>query len=75
MNCRTDALSPEERKQYEEAKQQVLTNEERAAKMGITVERLQEMQAYAAKLRRQHPQFTEARLQRKVGEYFKIKFV
>jgi hypothetical protein len=39
----------------------------------LTPERKEEMIAYAKKLREKHPHMTQARIMRKVAEYFKIK--
>lgn len=44
-----------------------------AKKIGLSVERLLEMRNYTAKLKKQFPKMKEARIQRKVAEYFKIK--
>jgi hypothetical protein len=46
-----------------------------AERMGITVARLREINAYAGKLRKKFPHMAPSRLQRKVCEYFKIKLV
>jgi hypothetical protein len=44
-----------------------------ARQLGITVEKLHEMQNYALTLRKKFPHMKPDRIKRKVAEYFKIK--
>jgi hypothetical protein len=41
----------------------------------VPKERIAQMQEYAKKLKKKHPQFSDKRLQRKVADYFKIKLL
>lgn len=43
--------------------------------VAITEERLQEMKAYAVKLRKKFPHMKPERIKRKVAEYFKVDLV
>jgi chromosomal replication initiation ATPase DnaA len=68
-------MSPFERRAYEAAKQKLIEESQKARRLGITINRLREIEAYTASLRKKHPHIKPDRLQKKVAEYFKIKLV
>ena len=56
------------------AVQEITSEMKEAEKLGVSVEKLRAMKAYAQKLHRKHPKMKMDRLQRKVADHFKIKF-
>lgn len=56
-------------------KKPVVTDEQAAATLGLSMEKFKEIQAYTIQLRKKYPQMKPARIQRKVCEHFKIRLV
>jgi hypothetical protein len=73
QSCTTSPFSPEEQDQLRAAKEMITAEQASADRMGITIERLRQLRAYAETLHKKYPHMSEERVQRKAAEYFKIK--
>lgn len=80
MNARTpsvelSAFTIAEQRNINLAQKKVNEVENSAKTLGVSVEKFEEMQNYAAKLRKKFPSMKPERVSRKVAEHFKIKLV
>lgn len=74
-SCKMSWEPPVERTVNENAPKVKLTDDEHAAAIGVTTEKLLKMRAFANDLRRRNPKMKEDRIKRKTAEYFKIKLI
>ncbi|SFW16111.1 hypothetical protein [Chitinophaga sancti] len=50
-----------------------ITDEQAAARLGMSFEKFKEIQSYTMQMRKKYPHMKPERIQRKVCEHFKIK--